>query len=152
MYSHSIQYFPLDYEKVIAPYISKPLSLRGSNDIVTKYEIRFKQPHKEYLKPEISHTIEHLLSHFLNVSLTNFISLHPIGCNTGFIVIVMNYDNYSGFLKIIESCMNDILLLREIPNNNLNQCARCDFHDLNGAKKEIELFLSHKNQWERVYI
>ena len=84
-----VESFKLDHTKVKAPYIRKCCELKGTNgDIVTKFDLRFLQPNEETFGTAAIHGLEHLLATYLRETLDGIIDLSPMGCRTGFYLIM----------------------------------------------------------------
>ena len=84
-----VESFELDHRKVKAPYIRKCCTLNGpQGDYVTKFDIRFLQPNKEAFGTAAMHGLEHLLAYELRKNLDGIIDFSPMGCRTGFYLIL----------------------------------------------------------------
>lgn len=84
-----VESFKLDHTKVKAPYIRKCCVLEGERgDKVSKFDLRFLQPNVEFFETDAMHGLEHLLSTYLREELDGVIDLSPMGCRTGFYLIV----------------------------------------------------------------
>ena len=77
-------------EQSPVPYVRKAASLTGpKGDIITKFDLRFLQPNTDSLPTGAMHTLEHLLSVYLREELDNVVDLSPMGCRTGFYLIML---------------------------------------------------------------
>ena len=82
---YNVDSFNLDHTKVIAPFVrlaAKKVGEKG--DIVTKFDIRFCQPNKEFMSTGAIHTLEHLMAEYIRDEMEGVIDLSPMGCRTGF--------------------------------------------------------------------
>ena len=84
MQEYKVESFNLDHTKVVAPYIRVADRKEWQGVTVTKFDIRFTQPNKEFLDPAAIHSLEHLLAEELRHQVDNIIDLSPMGCRTGF--------------------------------------------------------------------
>ena len=84
-----VESFKLDHNKVKAPYVRKCCVLDGKKgDKVSKFDLRFLQPNVEAFGTAAIHGLEHLLATYLREELENIIDLSPMGCRTGFYLIM----------------------------------------------------------------
>ena len=84
-----VESFKLDHNKVKAPYVRKCCVLDGKmGDKVSKLDLRFLQPNAEAFGTAAIHGLEHLLATYLREELENIIDLSPMGCRTGFYLIM----------------------------------------------------------------
>ena len=63
---YNVDSFNLDHTKVTAPFVrlaGKKLGEKG--DIVSKFDIRFCQPNKEFMPTGAIHTLEHLIAEYI---------------------------------------------------------------------------------------
>ena len=63
---YNVDSFNLDHTKVTAPFVrlaAKKVGEKG--DIVTKFDIRFCQPNKEFMSTGAIHTLEHLMAEYI---------------------------------------------------------------------------------------
>lgn len=84
-----VESFKLDHNKVKAPYVRKCCVLEGKmGDKVSKFDLRFLQPNIEAFGTAAIHGLEHLLATYLREELEDIIDLSPMGCRTGFYLIM----------------------------------------------------------------
>lgn len=84
-----VESFKLDHNKVKAPYVRKCCVLEGKmGDKVSKFDLRFLQPNMEAFGTAAIHGLEHLLATYLREELEDIIDLSPMGCRTGFYLIM----------------------------------------------------------------
>ena len=82
---YNVDIFNLDHTKVTAPFVrlaSKKTGEKG--DVVSKFDIRFAQPNKEFLTTGAIHTLEHLIAEYIRDEMDGVIDFSPMGCRTGF--------------------------------------------------------------------
>ena len=84
-----VESFKLDHNKVKAPFVRKCCVLEGKmGDKVSKFDLRFLQPNKEAFGTAAMHGLEHLLATYLREELEGLIDLSPMGCRTGFYLVM----------------------------------------------------------------
>jgi len=118
----NVESFNLDHTKVAAPYVRLAGKKMGMNgDEIYKYDIRFKQPNKEHMEMAALHSIEHLMAENIRNHTDQVVDLSPMGCQTGFYLSVINHDDYSEILTILEDTLEDVLNADEVPQLNARQ-------------------------------
>lgn len=148
----NVESFDLDHTKVVAPYVRLAGTKTGAKgDVVTKYDLRFKQPNKAHMEMPALHSLEHLMADRIRNHSEDVIDLSPMGCQTGFYLALLNYDNYDGVLSIIENTLKDVLVADAVPACNEVQCGWAASHSLEGAKALAEEFLAGRDEWHIVF-
>lgn len=148
----NVESFNLDHTKVKAPYIRLVTTIKGGHgDIIRKYDIRFCQPNKEYMDMPGLHALEHLLAENIRDHLDNVIDLSPMGCQTGFYLMVMNENSEKLIFKALENTLEDVIAATEIPADNEVQCGNAASHDLEDAKKIAKKMLDKKEEWHEIF-
>lgn len=148
----NVESFNLDHTKVKAPYIRKVTTIRGEHgDIINKYDIRFCQPNKEYMSMPGLHALEHLLAENIREHLDNVVDLSPMGCQTGFYLMVMNETSDELIFEAIEKTLENVLQANEIPADNEIQCGNAKSHDLEDAKEIAKKMLDKKAEWHEIF-
>lgn len=111
---------------------------RVDGDCVT-YDIRMKLPNKgDYLSTPAAHTIEHLFATFARNSrfCDNVIYVGPMGCRTGFYLILRDSVSHEQALELTLDSMKFILNFEgQIPGTTEIECGNYLEHDLVGAKE-----------------
>lgn len=83
--NYKVDSFNLDHTKVIAPYVRLAAKKTGpKGDIVTKFDVRFTQPNKEFMTTGTIHTLEHIIAEYIRDEVEDVIDFSPMGCRTGF--------------------------------------------------------------------
>ena len=148
----NVESFNLDHTKVAAPYVRLAGIKEGQKgDIVYKYDVRFKQPNKEYMKMDALHSIEHLMAENIRNHTDQIIDMSPMGCQTGFYLTMINHDNYDEILFILEKTLEDVLKATEVPACNEVQCGWAANHSLEGAKELAKEMLAKRSEWSVVF-
>ena len=117
---------------------------------ITTYDLRFIKPNTPpYLDIDAMHTIEHLFATYArNGSLKdNVIYFGPMGCRTGFYLLMRNTSNDDAleYIKsVIKDCMNHE---GEIPGSKQEECGNYLEHDLEGAKAEMRKYYNVLKNW-----
>lgn len=148
----NVESFDLDHTKVVAPYVRLAGTKAGVNgDVVTKYDIRFKQPNKAHMEMPALHSLEHLMADRIRNHSDDVVDLSPMGCQTGFYVSFLNYDDYEGILDILEKTAQDVLAATSVPACNEVQCGWAASHSLEGAQALAKEFLEKRSEWSIVF-
>ncbi|MEO4054543.1 S-ribosylhomocysteine lyase [Solibacillus sp. CAU 1738] len=148
----NVESFNLDHTIVAAPYVRLAGLKEGQHgDVVHKYDIRFKQPNKEYMNMDALHSIEHLMAENIRNHSEQVVDLSPMGCQTGFYLSVINHDNYDEILSILEKTLQDVLNATEVPACNEVQCGWAANHSLEGAKELAREMLEKRAEWSTVF-
>ena len=136
---YKITSFTVDHRKIEpGMYIS-----RTDNDITT-YDMRTRKPNcGEYMDNITMHTLEHMFATFVrNSEIANdVIYFGPMGCQTGFYLLVRNADNN----RVYEITLD---ILRKIINYNGDvfgasetECGNYKNLNLESAQKEAKSYL-----------
>lgn len=139
---YNVESFTLDHTKVVAPYIRTCCTLKGEKgDIVTKFDLRFTQPNKEFMPTDAIHGLEHLLAHYIRDEKLEVIDLSPMGCRTGFYLSVWGDIQPATVKEALENALNHAMEATEIPAANEIQCGNYRDLSLPGAKKYAKAVL-----------
>jgi S-ribosylhomocysteine lyase len=131
-----VESFKLDHTKVKAPYIRKCCVLDGVNgDKVTKFDLRFLQPNVETFGTAAIHGLEHLLATYLRETLDNIIDLSPMGCRTGFYLIMWGEVEPQTVKEGLENALKMVLKVDEMPAATAIECGNYKDLSLFGAKE-----------------
>ena len=147
-----IESFNVNHDKLMPGiYIS-----RQDGDIVT-YDLRFKQPNGgDYLKNAVMHTIEHLMATFLRNSeyRQNIIYFGPMGCRTGFYLLVRDMSGRQVIHAVKESLSFISAFDDFIPGVSRIECGNYLEHDLRGARQEcivMSKVAENYTEWQLKY-
>ncbi len=147
----NVESFNLDHRKVAAPYVRFVGRVKGTADAVSKFDIRFKQPNQGAMAMPALHSLEHLLAEKMRNHLDCVVDVSPMGCQTGFYIQLMNFEDRDKLMEVLEKTCRDILAADEVPAANEVQCGGAAVHDLEGAKEEIRAFLEKRGEWNQVF-
>lgn len=114
---------------------------RIDGDAIT-YDIRMKKPNNgSFITPKSLHTIEHLLATFVRNSefSESIIYAGPMGCRSGFYLIVRDNVSKSDVLELIKNAFSFITdFTGEIPGSSKAECGNYLEHDLSAAKEDAK--------------
>lgn len=148
----SVESFELDHNAVQAPYVRHcGVHKVGSDGVVYKFDIRFCQPNKEAMKPDAMHSLEHLLAFYIRKHAEKYdhfeiIDISPMGCQTGFYLVIAGKAEVEEIIDLLEDTMKDALTTDSVPAATEEQCGQAKLHDLEGAKHLMEKWLSHSKE------
>lgn len=138
--------FTVDHTKLMPGiYIS-----RIDGDIVT-YDLRVCRPnHPPFMEIAAIHTIEHIFATLARNSAMSesIIYFGPMGCRTGFYLLVRNPD-HTAVIELIKDCFRRISEWQEeIPGNSAAECGNYLEHNLQTARKYAFDYLTVISQWD----
>ena len=133
---YNVESFNLDHTKVVAPFVRLAGKKVGSNgDVVTKFDIRFTQPNKEFLTTGAIHTIEHLVAEYIRDEMDDVIDFSPMGCRTGFYFTLFGDVDEAFVAEHMLNILKKVAVWdRAIPATTEKECGNYRDHDLEGAK------------------
>ena len=124
---------------------------RIDGDAVT-YDIRMKKPNKgDYLSTGGMHSIEHLFATYArNSALSDeVIYVGPMGCRTGFYLIVRDTVDKRRVLELVRDSMRFIRNFEgEIPGSRKRECGNYLDHDIEEAKEVAADMLRVLEDWK----
>ena len=131
-----VESFTMDHTKVTAPFVRKCGRIQTpKGDIISKFDLRFTQPNKEAIPTAALHAIEHLMAGFIREELDDVVDLSPMGCRTGFYLILVGDVDEESVLKALINSLEKVLKADEIPAVNEIQCGNYRDMSLFGAKE-----------------
>ncbi|RUT45353.1 S-ribosylhomocysteine lyase [Paenibacillus anaericanus] len=149
-----IESFQLDHNIVKAPYVRVAgLEHDEKGSTVQKYDLRFLQPNKDALPTAAVHTLEHLLATYLRDEITGVIDISPMGCRTGFYMILWNEHEPEEVASALEKTLKRILETREVPAVTALQCGNYKDHSLFSAQEYARIVLEagiSRDAFERI--
>ncbi|MBP3222547.1 MAG: S-ribosylhomocysteine lyase [Actinomycetaceae bacterium] len=144
----NVESFNLDHRKVKAPYV-RIADIKQINDVtLTKYDIRFCQPNVEHLDMKTVHSIEHCFAEFSRDHSAHVIDFSPMGCQTGFYLLMSEKPNIDSTIDLISTTFHDIINATEVPAANPIQCGWGANHSLRAAQDAIQKMLNKKDEWK----
>lgn len=148
----NVESFNLDHTKVAVPFIRladrKELP---AGDVLVKYDIRFKQPNEDHLEMKTVHSLEHMFAEHARNHADNVIDFGPMGCQTGFYLMLAGDPSEEEVAELVEQTLTDITNASEVPAANEKQCGWGANHDLDAAKQAAQEFLDKRDEWGTVF-
>ncbi len=134
-----VESFALDHTRVQAPYVRLAGRKPIGGGVVEKYDLRLAQPNREAIPTASLHTLEHLLAGYLRDHLEGVIDLSPMGCRTGFYLVVEGPLGPERVLLAFKEALEDVLRHEgPVPGAGPKSCGNYRDHDLKGAKAWAE--------------
>lgn len=131
-----VESFTMDHTKVCAPFARKSSRIEApKGDIITKFDLRFTQPNREIMPTGAVHALEHLMAGFIREELIDVIDLSPMGCRTGFYLILIGDRQEEEIVKAWINTLDKVLLSMKVPAANQLQCGNYRDLSLFGAKE-----------------
>lgn len=113
-----------------------------NGDIITTFDLRLKEPNVDFMLPESAHTIEHIGATYLRNSYDNIIYFGPMGCMTGFYLILNGDYESEDIVTMIKDLFYTIRRWdKKVPGTSERECGNYKYHNLNGAKRIAEEYL-----------
>ena len=115
---------------------------------VTTYDLRTRKPNSgDYLSCVAMHSVEHMLATYLRNSKISgsVIYFGPMGCRTGFYLLVRNADNNVVLSEVKLALEKVINHQGKIFGNTKIECGNYKCLSLSTAKKECERYLNALN-------
>ncbi len=121
---------------------------------ITTYDLRTRKPNgTSFMDHSTMHTFEHMFATFVrNSSISDdVIYFGPMGCQTGFYLLVRNADN-TAVLEITKKILADIICYEgEVFGNSAVECGNYKTLDLQKAKDEARLYLDILTSREQTF-
>ncbi len=149
--------FLVDHTKIKSPSLREAKIIKTPlGDYITIFDFRFYTPNTEIMPEKGIHTLEHLFSHFMrnyfnkdkNFCFRQIVDISPMGCRTGFYMVVIGnfvYEDYKIIIKYWKNSMLDVLKFDDnIFGANIYQCGSYVFHSLIEAKEIAVKILDKK--------
>ncbi len=132
--------FSVDHRKISeGVYIS-----RIDGDIST-YDLRMRKPNTgDLISNSAMHSLEHLFATVVRNSEAgeNVIYFGPMGCQTGFYLLMRSLD-HKGSLELIKKVLKDIISYDgPMPGNSEIECGNFRNLSIDKAKEEAEIYLA----------
>ncbi|QTE31319.1 S-ribosylhomocysteine lyase [Pengzhenrongella sicca] len=147
----NVESFNLDHRTVAAPFVRvADTKTLPHGDLLTKYDVRFCQPNTDRLPMPTVHSLEHMMAEHMRNHSGDVIDVSPMGCQTGFYVLMQGEHTYEEFLAVLEATLVDVSTATEVPAANEVQCGWAASHTLEGAQAAAIAFLADRAQWSQV--
>lgn len=139
-----VESFSLDHNKVKAPYVrlaGKEVHEKGA--IIEKYDLRFLQPNQDALPTSAVHTLEHFLAIHMRDELEGLIDISPMGCRTGFYMVIWNEHSPEEIAQGLKNVLNIIIEADEVEATTAIECGNYRDHSLFAAKEYAKAVLEN---------
>jgi len=147
----NVESFNLDHRTVVAPFVRvADTKTLPHGDLLTKYDVRFCQPNSVHLPMPAVHSLEHLMAEHIRNHSHSVIDVSPMGCQTGFYILIAGEHTYDEFLDLLEATLVDVARATEVPAANEVQCGWAASHSLEAAQAAARPFLAARSQWSTV--
>jgi len=119
---------------------------------VTTFDLRFKTPNKGvYLTNQEMHSLEHLIATFYTEQYKEKIYFGPMGCQTGFYLVVAGQKDLQWLLKSLTKLDKFISGSTSIPGNSSKCCGNYRTLNLQAAKTAWKQWYRTKENWGKEY-
>lgn len=140
-----IESFKIDHNKLTPGiYVS-----RTDGDIVT-YDLRTRKPNcGDYMDNATMHSVEHMIATYIRSSsiADDIIYFGPMGCQTGFYLLVRNADNDT-VLAVLKDTLEKVMShVGEVFGASAIECGNYANLDIELAKKECRRYLDVLNDY-----
>ena len=140
-----IESFKIDHNKLTPGiYVS-----RTDGDIVT-YDLRTRKPNcGDYMDNATMHSVEHMIATYIRSSsiADDIIYFGPMGCQTGFYLLVRNADNDTVLAVLKDTLEKVITHIGEVFGASAIECGNYANLDIELAKKECRRYLDVLNAY-----
>lgn len=137
-------------------YITPGIYISRIDGDITTYDLRTRKPNNgSYMDNITMHSVEHMLAtYFRNSEIKDsVIYFGPMGCQTGFYLLVRNADN-DKVLEVLKKCLGDTLAYEgEVFGAERKECGNYKNLSLDAAKNECRAYLDVLNskKWSFTY-
>ena len=142
--------FSVDHRK-----IGEGIYISRIDGDVTTYDMRTRRPNAgDYMDNVTMHTFEHLFATYVRNSAIgdDVIYFGPMGCQTGFYLLVRNSDN-ERTLGVVKSVLADIIAHQgDVPGNSEIECGNYRSLDLVSAQREATQYLDILNSKDNDFL
>ena len=122
---------------------------------ITTYDMRTRRPNMgDYMDNLTMHSVEHMFATFVRSSELSekIIYFGPMGCQTGFYLLVRDADN-SQVLRVVKETLEKIIAHDgEMFGAKREECGNYKNLDLSAAKRECERYLAVLNSKKNDFI
>ncbi len=114
---------------------------------ITTYDMRTRRPNGgDYMDNISMHTFEHMFSTYIRNTELDVIYFGPMGCQTGFYLLVRKADNSVVLEEIKSACEKIINHIGEVFGASPIECGNYKTLDLASAKSEAKKYLDALNK------
>lgn len=130
-----VESFQLDHNLVKAPYVRQAGREEHQGAVVQKYDLRFLQPNQEAMPTAALHTLEHLLATYLRDELSGIIDISPMGCRTGFYMIMWDAATPEAVRDALVTVLEKVTTTEVVPAVSAKECGNYRDHSLFSAQE-----------------
>ena len=128
-------------------YIVPGIYISRIDGDITTYDLRTRKPNNDtddYMDNLTMHSVEHMFATYVRNSeiKENIIYFGPMGCQTGFYLLVRNADNERVFNVVVDTLNRIISHEGEIFGKVREECGNYKNLDLESAKTECKEYLN----------
>ncbi|MCR5055491.1 MAG: S-ribosylhomocysteine lyase [Clostridia bacterium] len=152
-----IKSFSVDHNHIV-PGIFTSREDKIGDYTITTYDIRLKRPNKEpVIDVAAMHSLEHLIATYLRndpVWKDEVIYWGPMGCLTGFYLILKGDRTPKEIYSLILSAFESVKDAKEVPGTLPENCGHYLMHDLEMAKyyaAEFAAYLKNNSQKPEIF-
>ena len=137
-------------------YIDEGIYISRIDGDITTYDLRTRRPNMgDYMDNLTMHSVEHMIATYMrNGSIKeNVIYFGPMGCQTGFYLLVRDTDPATVLSALKEALSLSVAHEGEIPGKERRECGNYLNLDLSAAKIECKRYLDVLNsrEWDFKY-
>ena len=141
-----IQSFSVDHTRIVPGIFLSRVDVLGA-ETVTTYDVRLKRPNREpVIDVAAMHSLEHIIATFLRndpVWKDEVIYWGPMGCLTGFYLILKGNRPPRGLFELLLSAFRSVEGFDEVPGAAPVNCGNYLMHNLEMAKWYAREFVSY---------
>lgn len=137
-----VESFDLDHNAVKAPYVRLAGTEENGGAKVSKYDLRFLQPNGETLPTGALHSIEHFLAFYMREALDGVIDCSPMGCRTGFYMVIWGEHESRDIAKALHESLEKITQATHVEATTAKECGNYKDHSLFGAQEYAKQVLA----------
>lgn len=138
-----VESFSLDHNKVKAPYVRMAGIETNQGVVIQKFDLRFLQPNQDALPTAALHTLEHLLAVNLRDYIEGVIDLSPMGCRTGFYLIVWGEHSTAEIRDALKTVLEKHVIGTDyVPAVSAKECGNYRDHSLFAAQEYAKQVLA----------
>ncbi|NLL32517.1 MAG: S-ribosylhomocysteine lyase, partial [Enterococcus cecorum] len=111
--------------------------------VIQKFDLRFLQPNQDALPTAALHTLEHLLAVNLRDYIEGVIDLSPMGCRTGFYLIVWGEHSTEEIRDALKTVLEKHVIGTDyVPAVSAKECGNYRDHSLFAAQEYAKQVLA----------
>ena len=138
-----VESFSLDHNKVKSPYVRMAGMETNQGVVIQKFDLRFLQPNQDALPTAALHTLEHLLAVNLRDYIEGVIDLSPMGCRTGFYLIVWGEHSTEEIRDALKTVLEKHVIDTDyVPAVSAKECGNYRDHSLFAAQEYAKQVLA----------